>query len=180
MVIHRKLVSNPLKFQQSKRSEEARKPTNQGRRCGRFSHDEHCETHKRLMAERFGKTGQQQDKADTSKSFPKMPMREQEEHTVITITTDRQAMDGEESAHHEENNPEMGEATETDEVAELYAPPPTAAATSRTLSAQTPMPTSPIVCSTAHVDTPLPSQRDHPMIQQDRPKDLKYTLMGRA
>ena len=100
------------------------------------------------MAESTNKA-QQQDEASTSKSFPKIiPIREPEEHTVITITTDSQTTD-EESIQNEENIPETGEVMETDEVTEVYAPPPTTTA-SRTLNAQTPMSTSPIDCSTAH------------------------------
>ena len=74
-VIHKKLASNLQKFQPSKRSDQARKPTNRCRRRGRFSEDEYCETHKRLMAENSGKSGRQQDEASTSKSFPKLPLR---------------------------------------------------------------------------------------------------------
>ena len=47
-VIHKKLASNPLKVQPTKRSEETRKSTNRCRRCGRFSHHDCCETHKGL------------------------------------------------------------------------------------------------------------------------------------
>ena len=142
-VIHKKLASTPLNFQPSKKSEEARKPANRCRRCGRFSEDEYYET----VAESSSKTGQQQDETSTSKSFPKLSMREQEKYIVITITTDSQSTDGEKSAHHEENNPETGEAAEID--GNIYISPPTTA-TSQTLTAQTPMPTSPIGCSTAH------------------------------
>ena len=81
-----------------------------------------------------------QDKA-TSKSFPKMPNREPEERTVITITTDSQITDG------EGDSIAAGENTEADEVTEIHAPPPTTI-TSRTLTAETPMPSSPIGSST--------------------------------
>ena len=47
--IHKKLASNPLKFQLSKKAEEARKPTERCTRCGRFSNEELCDTHKRKM-----------------------------------------------------------------------------------------------------------------------------------
>ena len=103
-VIHKKLESNPLKFLLSKRSEETRKPTNQCRRCGWFSQEEYCESHKQLMAESASKI-KQQEEAGTSKSFPETPMREPEEHTVIMVTTDNQTTDGAKSAHIEENSP---------------------------------------------------------------------------
>ena len=65
---------------------------------------------------------QQQDNASTSKSFSKMPLREPEEQTVITITTDSQTTDTDEPTHNGENTPETGELTETDEVTEVYVP----------------------------------------------------------
>ena len=77
-VIHKKPASNPLKFQPAKRAEESRKPPNRCRRCDKFSQDEYCDTHKRMMAEASGKTRRQQDETGTSTSFPKLPMREQE------------------------------------------------------------------------------------------------------
>ena len=80
------------------------------------------------------------DEAGTSHSFPKLPLWEPEETTVITITTGSQTTDAEESTYKE------GSISETAEVTEVDAPPPTAA-TSRTLSAQTPMPTSRLGCS---------------------------------
>ena len=101
-VVHKNLASNHLKFQPAKRSEETRQVTNQCRRCGKFSQDEFCETHKRLIAEASGKLRRKQDEAGTSASFPKLPPREQEKHTVITITTDSQTTDGEELTHRRE------------------------------------------------------------------------------
>ena len=147
-IIHKNLTSNHLKTP-AKRSEETRQPTNQCRRCGKFSQCEYCETHKRLMAEASGKLRRKQDEAGTSASYPKLPPREQEKHTVITITTDSQTIDGEEPTHREENVPETGETADTDEVTKILAPPPSAT-TSRTLTEQTPLPISPIGCSNAH------------------------------
>ena len=76
-------------------------------------------------------------------------MREKEEHTVITITTDSQMMDSEEPTHREENPPKTGETADTNEVTKIPAAPPSATS-SRTLTEQTPLPTSPNGCSTAH------------------------------
>ena len=79
-IIHKKLASNPLKFQPTKKREEARKPTNRCRRCDKFSQGNLCDTHKRLMIE----SNLKEDEAGRSKSFPKMPTHETEERTVIT------------------------------------------------------------------------------------------------
>ena len=68
-------------------------------------------------------------------------MKEAEYRTVITITTDSQITDGEKPKQEEENNPATGEVTDTDEVTEICAPPPTATA-NQTLTTQTPIPTS--------------------------------------
>ena len=94
------------------------------------------------MAENTIKAPQQYE-GSTSKSFRKMPTSEPEGHTVITIITDSPTTDEEEPTLIEQKIPE------TDELPEVYPPPPTIIA-SRTLSAQTPMSTSPICCSTAH------------------------------
>ena len=134
-LLYKKLASNPLKFQLPKKPEQARKPTNRCHRCGKISQGDLCKTHRRLMAEKL-----KQDEATTSKSFPKMPNRETEERTVITITTDSQTTDG------EGNSIDADENTEADEVTEIHAPPSTAT-TGRTLTAETPMPSSPISCS---------------------------------
>ena len=82
-----------------------------------------------------------QDEASTSKSFPKIPSRETEEKTVITITTDSQTTNG------EGNSTAADENTEADEVTEIHAPPLTTT-TGRTLTGETPMPSSSIGRST--------------------------------
>ena len=136
-IIHKKLASNPRKFQPPRKPEESRKPTSRCRRCGKFSQGDFFETHKRLISERLEK-----DEASTSKSFPKMPNCDvEEERTVITITTDSQTADA------EENSTAMDKHSEADEITEIDAPPPTFV-TGCTLTADTPMPSSPICCST--------------------------------
>ena len=49
-IVHKKLASNPIKFQLSKRPNEQRKPTSRCRRCGKFSQGEYCDIHKRCPA----------------------------------------------------------------------------------------------------------------------------------
>ena len=83
-----------------------------------------------------------QGEASTSKSFWKIPNRgAEEERTVITITTDSQTTDAEESRTAADEHPEA------DETTVIKAPPPTTV-TGRTLTTETPMPSSPICCST--------------------------------
>ena len=67
-VIHKKVASNSLKVQPSKRSEVTITPINRCRRCVRISHDDYCETRRRLVAESANKV-KQQDEASTSKFF---------------------------------------------------------------------------------------------------------------
>ena len=47
-IIRKKLASKPLKFQTSKRTDEQKRTINRCRRCGKFSNDDDCETHRRL------------------------------------------------------------------------------------------------------------------------------------
>ena len=82
----KKLPSNPLNFQPSKKSEGARKPTNRCRRCGKYSHGKYCDTQTTDGTKQY----KQQDEPSTSKFFSKLPMKEAEERTVITLTTDSQ------------------------------------------------------------------------------------------
>ena len=136
-IVHKKLASNPLKFQPPKKPEESMKPTSRCRRCGNFSQGDFCETHKRLISEKLVK-----DEASTSKSVPKIPNRDaEEERTVITITTDSQTANSEGDSNAADEHPEA------DEITELDALPPTTA-TGHTVTAETPMPSSPIGCST--------------------------------
>ena len=91
---------------------------------------------------------QWQDEAGISQFFSNLPANEMDDRTVISTTTDSQTIDGEEQTQVDENNTAADEATETDEVTEIHAPPPTAIA-NRTLTTDTPMPTSSIGCCTA-------------------------------
>ena len=120
------------------------------------------------MAENASKA-HRQDEASTSKTFLKMPIREPEEHTVITITTDSETTDGEKPTYIEDKTPEM------DKVTEVHAPPPTITA-SQTLSAQTPMPTSPNGCSTGH--SARTNSRDHTATPTKPSDDTVETAEG--
>ena len=84
-VIHKKLASNPLKFQSTKKTEEASKPTNRCTRCGRFSNEDLCDTHKRMRSEQQG----QSSSADKAK--PTMPIERTEVQPDITIISDSQS-----------------------------------------------------------------------------------------
>ena len=87
--IHKKLASNPLKFQPSKIADETRKPTKRCTRCGRFSNEDLCDTHKRVKSE-------QQKQSTSTKTFPTMPAKQTEEIPDITIIFDSQSSQAEE------------------------------------------------------------------------------------
>ena len=95
-------------------------------------------------------------------------MEPENTHTVITITTDSQTTDGEEPTQIEDN------ILKTDEITEMYAPPPTITA-SRTLSEQTPMPTSPIDRSTGHSAR---TNGQNPTATPSRPSDDTVETAG--
>ena len=84
-VIHKKLPSNPLKFQPAKKTEEPRKPTNRCTRCGRFSHDDLCDTHKRIRSEQQGQS------TSADKTIPTMPIERPEARPDITVISDSQS-----------------------------------------------------------------------------------------
>ena len=69
--IHKKLASNPLKFPPLKKNEEIRKPTKRCARCGRFSNEELCDTHKIIKSEL-------QKQSTSSETFPMMPVKQTE------------------------------------------------------------------------------------------------------
>ena len=73
--IHKKLASNPLKFQPSKKADEIRKPTKRCTICRRFSNED---THKRVKSE-------QQKQSTSAETFPTMPAKQTEEIPDITI-----------------------------------------------------------------------------------------------
>ena len=106
-------------------------------------------------------------------------MREQEELTVIAITTDSQITDGEETTHCEENARETGEATDVDEVTEIPVPSPVAEHSwnkHRCLLRQSAVapPTAPVRTAA----TTRPHQPNRRTIPPDRPKEVRYTTVG--
>ena len=82
--VHKKLASNPLKFQPAKKAEEPRKPTNRCTRCGRFSHDDLCDTHKRIRSEQQGQS------TSADKTILTMPIERSEVRPDITVISDSQ------------------------------------------------------------------------------------------
>ena len=90
--IHKKLESNPLKFQPPKKADETRKPTERCTRCGRFSNEDLCDTHKRVKSE-------QQKQSTSTEKFPTMPAKQTEKIPDITIISDSQSSQAEVTVH---------------------------------------------------------------------------------
>ena len=79
-VKHKKLASNPIKFQLPKKSEEKRKPTNRCTRCGQFSQGDYCDTHKRVYGD-----PKDTDEPSSSYTLPTMPQK-RSTYGDITLT----------------------------------------------------------------------------------------------
>ena len=88
-IIHKKLASNPSKFQPLKKNEETKKPTKRCTRCGRFSNGELCDTHKSVKSEL-------QKQSTSSETLPKMPAKQTEKIPDVTIISDSQSSQAEE------------------------------------------------------------------------------------
>ena len=166
--IHKKLESNPLKFQPSKKIEKKRKPRKRCTRCGRFSNDELYKTHKRIMAENK-KHDDQNIQASSSKTFPTMPAREAEEIPDITIISDSQSTTAGEAPTTVNADSEL---TVTDvttypkgEETKLRESPP---------DCQTPMVSSPVGCRTERTH-----QRNVKVATQPQPDLHKSIYIGR-
>ena len=97
--IHKKLASN-LKFQPSKKADETRKPTKRCTRCGRFSNEDLCDTHKIVKSE-------QQKQSTGAETFPTMPAKQTEEFPDFTIFSDSQSSQAEELPSTENIDPEI-------------------------------------------------------------------------
>ena len=104
--IHKKLASNLIQFQASKKLEDNRKPTKRCKRCGRFSNDEFCDTHKRTMAENR-KDNNETEKASSSRTLPTMPARETMDMPEVTVVSDSQSTTDEEISNTVESEPEL-------------------------------------------------------------------------
>ena len=101
--IHKKLASNPLIFQPSKKPEDDQKPTRRCKRCGRSSNDEFCDTQKRTMAD----NNKAVDNPCSSKTIPTMPSQEPTELPDITIISDSQSTMTEERPNTAESDQEV-------------------------------------------------------------------------
>ena len=100
-VIHKILASNPLKFQPTKKAEEPRKPTNRCTRCGRFSHYDLCDTHKRIRSEQQGQS------TSADKTMPTMPIERAEVRPDITVISDGQSSHADELPSTANYDPEL-------------------------------------------------------------------------
>ena len=134
-VIHKKLASNPFKFQPAKKTEEPRKPTNRCTRCGRFSHDDLCDTHKRIRSEQQGQS------TSADKTIPTMPIERSEARPDITVISDSQSSHADELPSTANIDPEL---TITAEIKYDDAVKPT----EETRDNETPAISPPVDCST--------------------------------
>ena len=134
-VIHKKLASNPFKFQPAKKTEEPRKPTNRCNRCGRFSHDDLCDTHKTIRSEQQGQS------TSADKTIPTMPIERSEARPDITVISDSQSSHADELPSTANIDPEL---TITAEIKYDDAVKPT----EDTRDNETPAISPPVDCST--------------------------------
>ena len=134
-VIHKKLASNPFKFQPAKKTEEPRKPTNRCTRCGRFSHDDLCDTHKRIRSEQQGQS------TSADKTIPTMPIERSEARPDITVISDSQSSHADELPSTANIDPEL---TITAEIKYDDSVKPT----EETRDNETPAISPPVDCST--------------------------------
>ena len=134
-VIHKKLASNPLKIQPTKKAEEPRKPNNRCTRCGRFSHDDLCDTHKRIRSEQQGQS------TSADKTMPTMSIERAEVRPDITVISDSQSSQADELPSTANIDPEL---TVTSEIKYDAAVKPT----KETRDSETPTISPPVDCST--------------------------------
>ena len=155
-MIHRKLVSKPLKFQTSRKTDEQKKAINRCRRCGRFSSGKLCETHLRLQTTHQDPNNNIEDnEPSTSHTLPTMPMKKKKQgynRVVVYDSSSRDSNsvknDADKDSSEEEVSPE-----DTDLRAEI-----------ENLKNQTPMLTTPIGCSTEiATDVTQPDQSGTPI-----------------
>ena len=131
--IHKKLASNPLKFQPLKKNEEIRKPTKRCTRCGRFSNEELCDTHKRIKSEL-------QKQSTSSETFPMMPAKQTEKNPDVTIISDSQSSQAEE--------PPLTDNTDTEITVTADIKYNTDETVAKSEKSQTPEILPPVSCST--------------------------------
>ena len=133
----KKLASNPLKFQPTKKTEETRKPTNRRTRCGRFSNEDLCDTRKRIRSKQQGQS------TSADKEMPTMPIERTEVQSDITIISDSQSSRADELPSTAKIDPEL---TVTAEI--KYDSTTAGKPTDETRDSQTLTISPPVGCST--------------------------------
>ena len=135
-IIHKKLASNPIKFQSSKKPEEKRKQTNRCIRCGKFSQGNYCDTHNRV----YGVT-KDTDGPNCSYTLPTMPEKRSTYGDVNAMDTesDSQNKQSETAEMDEPSTNNTATATEIQPTEEEATP-----------EINTPPPSTPVQCSTSY------------------------------
>ena len=131
----KKLASNPLKFQPTKKAEEPRKPTNRCTRCGRFSDNDLCDTHKRIRSE------QQRQSTSADETIPTMPIERPEVRPDITVISDSHSSHADELPSTANVDPELTITAESKYDAAVKP-------TEETRDNETPAISLPVDCST--------------------------------
>ena len=91
----------PLNFShQRKQTKQENLPIKRCNRCGRFSNEDLCDTHKRVKSE-------QQKQSTNTETFPTMPAKQTEEIPDITTISDSQSSQDEESPSTANIDPEI-------------------------------------------------------------------------
>ena len=70
-IIHKKLASKPLKFQTQRKPDEPKKVITRCKRCGKFSSDKYCETHRQLDSN----NNDAEEGPSTSRNIPTRPVK---------------------------------------------------------------------------------------------------------
>ena len=140
--IHKKLASNPVKFQLSRKPGEKRKSTNKCRRCGKFCQGEFCDTHKRV----YGIPKSPQEPC-SSRTVPAIPQKRSTYSDIVTTHTETDEKESQAATTTAQQHEEQKTAAEETQPEENDTP-----------EVNTPLPTTPIQCCTSH--GPCPSQKD--------------------
>ena len=135
-IIHKKLVSKPIKFQLSKKPEEKRRPTNRCIKCGKFSQGNYCDTHKRVY-------GAPKDTDEPSCSYT-LPTRPEKWSTYGDITV----TDTESDSPNKQDEPAEKNESQTNTTTTVTETKPTEE--ENTPEVNTPPPSTPVKCSTSY------------------------------
>ena len=148
-IIHKKLVSKPLLFQTSRKTDEQRRAISRYRRCGKFSSGEICETHQRQNSN----NNAADNEPSTSHALPTMPMKKKRDHyRVVMYDSSSRESDLTDASVDEDSSDTEDDPEETNLRAEIGRE-------IERLRDQTPTLTSPIGCSTELANNP--PQSDH-------------------